>query len=446
MALSIESIYQPLNDFFISQFKTAEDGPILFRFDKFGSDLSDADFMIPGQVAQGYSAAAAIETLSTLVNRIPIDAKDNLNVVLSSDSIDSAYYFRFLLPSVPFVPAGLGDPAKQTTIDAFSAVKQAALHAWENITYESIAGLMLQYKPCTGTPENWYDNTVSANWTHHSLQIAESTTGAPVPANPPLWKLKPDDAAMRSMLQLVDAPPEASANVAARAARVSAKDWVKASVLDGSRTVASAAPPAATMASSRVMASSALRMRPGMVARAASSTSVSGPVASSGPTLVQSSALFDSYVQQRNLLQLSDRLRAGVLLDGGAPMRPSESTSLSVAFDFCVINVRRPWLEGAFVGSTNWYVPGVSKGTLTADGAASALSLMPVGFVAIRNLSIASNWSQVDVNNASLATRFGPFNISTNMMNNTLSHEGLQIIGWILQRMVPLPPNEPSVA
>jgi hypothetical protein len=55
-----------------------------------------------------------------------------------------------------------------------------------------------------------------------------------------------------------------------------------------------------------------------------------------------------------------------------------------------------------------------------------------------------ANWYE-DVANASIATDFGPFKVTAGIVNNELklSHPGLQIIGWVLQKMPDLPPNDP---
>jgi hypothetical protein len=446
MPLSIQSIYQPLNDFFISQFNTGVGGPIFFRFDKFGSAISDEDFMLPGHLDAGYSPAFATETLSTLVNRVPLDAGDDLNVVLSSDAIDDTYYFRFLLPALPYVGTGTDESAKQSTIDAFNAVKQAALHSWENIAYESLTGLMLQYKPSAAIPDNWYDKSKKDLWTHHALQISDSSSATTPAPNFPLWKLKLDDASMRSVLQLPQEPTGGvSPNIAERAVEMSATARVSLAVpptpvaarVPSPQDTLVARPPAATLTAFR-----AGPRIPSAAATVALSTVASGPVA---PIATASPVLFDNYLQQRSHLYLTDRLRAAQLIDGSAPTRPAEVSSLNVAFDYCVINVRRPWYGGAFVSDSSWYVPNAAKGTLTASGA-NAMPLMPIGFVAIRNLTIASDWSAVDMDTASMATRFGPFNISSSISNDVLSHEGLQIIGWIVQRMPTAPPNDPPPA
>jgi len=43
-----------------------------------------------------------------------------------------------------------------------------------------------------------------------------------------------------------------------------------------------------------------------------------------------------------------------------------------------------------------------------------------------------------------VATDFGPFKVDSGIVNNSLSHAGIQVVGWLLQHMPPLPPNDPS--
>src|ERR1700749_1817102 len=101
MALSFDSIYKPVNDFFIDKFKTDAGSPIFFRFDKFGSAISDEDFYGPGDTDFTTSAQ---EAFSDLTNRIPVEDPDGINVFFSSNLIDSEYN-RILNASLPFVDA-----------------------------------------------------------------------------------------------------------------------------------------------------------------------------------------------------------------------------------------------------------------------------------------------------------------------------------------------------
>jgi hypothetical protein len=80
MALSLDSIHQTLNNFFINQFKADAESSVLFRFDKFGSVISDQDFINPISPDLGYSSALAREVFSELVNQIPVEQDDGLNI------------------------------------------------------------------------------------------------------------------------------------------------------------------------------------------------------------------------------------------------------------------------------------------------------------------------------------------------------------------------------
>jgi hypothetical protein len=159
MALSLESIYQPLTEFFLNQFHTDVGSPIQFRFDKFGSVLSEEDFIDPSHPELGYLRALAMEKFSDLVNHIPVDTGDGINIVLSTDSIDTTYFFRLLTSSIPYIPKGTSDDTTQAIINAFSVVKADSLKIWNSVKAESISGLMLQYKPSLATPESWYDKS-----------------------------------------------------------------------------------------------------------------------------------------------------------------------------------------------------------------------------------------------------------------------------------------------
>jgi hypothetical protein len=96
MGLSLRSVYGPLNDFFLERFGTPSGSPVVFRFDKFGSGLSDADFTDASRPELGLQAALGQEKFSELVNRVPVDAGDGMNVVLAEDSVDATYFDRLL--------------------------------------------------------------------------------------------------------------------------------------------------------------------------------------------------------------------------------------------------------------------------------------------------------------------------------------------------------------
>lgn len=434
MTLSLESIYQPLTDFFLNLFGMAAGSPILFRFDKFDSVISDQDFIDPNHPELGYLPALVIEKFSDLVNHIPVDTGDGMNIFLSADTIDDTYFFRLLSPSIPYIPVGIDDATKQAIISNFSPIKADALKIWNNLTLESITGLMLQYKPSQATPEDWYDKTKNDVWTNHSFQINQTSS---VPASGPstqLWKLKLSDEIMRKVLQLpvavdtsVEQPPIDIPDHVLKLRETLTPQMT--SVVD-ERT-----PMAVETLPSRLVVSSVL-------ARSISTAAAGSLRTEAVVTPVENVALFDTFLQQNNKLDISKRLLVTQYIGTNAPTQSVTTDSLSISFDYCLVRIDRQWWKNIFTDNTTWCIPAVPKGQVTTSGPAGNLPLMPIAFVAIRNLEIDANWTTEDITNASSATDFGPFKVTANIVNNKLTYEGLQIFGWMLQKMPDLPPND----
>jgi hypothetical protein len=403
MALSLEGIYKPLNDFFLSHFRTDADSVVQFRFDQFGSLVSDEDFLDPRQPQAGYSPAIAREKFSELVNHIPIEQSDGLHVFLSLNAIDSAYFFRVVQPSIPVVPADADGAARDAVVGAFSTLKADAQQRWQNIAAESSTGLMVSFKPTLATPEQWYDKNDQANWTSQSFDIGDPSPAPPTAPPPPVWKLKLEDAKFQTILQRADVP------------------------------VAVAQPAAVAPA-----ALAARALRPAfMTARFA-------PIAAA-TIAAPAVAAPDGVVRRFRTLDLEKRIVVGQALAAAQPTQPAATNRISIAFDYCLVKAQRPWFSDALVNDRSWCIPGVPKGELTApDPTAVSLRLVPIAAVVIKNLTIEANWSSADVEAAKNATDFGPFKIGGEVVNNKLTHPGLQIVGWLVQRLPDLPPNDPS--
>jgi hypothetical protein len=432
MALSLESIHQPLNDFFLDQFKTAADSAIQFRFDRFGSVVSDQDFIDANHPELGYLPALAVEKFSDLVNHIPLDAGDGVNIVLSADSIDTAYFYRLLAPASPHAPDGADEATKEAMAVTFNAIKAQAQKIWNSLTLESISGMMLQFKPSTATPVNWYDAAKTENWTHHSFKISEAS--APQANGPTLqlWKLKLSDDFLSQVIQASQASPVVSPPPAMLPGGVELR------IMPGiaaTRAFSALATPLARSAAA-LTAATAMPLATRRVNLDALKT-----VQSIGAAVEAPPAPRQNYARHFHALDLSDRLRVNQYVQANQPTQPVKTNEISIAFDYCLVNIHRPWYMDAFVNDRSWCIPGAAKGGLTASGTPGNLPMLSIGFVAIRNLAIEANWSAEDMANAAVATDFGPFKVSADMANNKLSHPGLQIVGWMLQTMPALPPN-----
>jgi hypothetical protein len=156
-------------------------------------------------------------------------------------------------------------------------------------------------------------------------------------------------------------------------------------------------------------------------------------------------ALHDEVQSQFRTMNLPQRRMLNQYIVAQAPTKPTTTPSVSIAFEFCLIRISRPWLVDAFINDRSWCLPGTTKGQLTApDKFGATLPLLPIAAVAVRNLKISGNWTTDDVSTAAMATDFGPFKVDSGIVNNSLSHAGIQVVGWLLQRMPPLPPNDPS--
>jgi hypothetical protein len=94
-----------------------------------------------------------------------------------------------------------------------------------------------------------------------------------------------------------------------------------------------------------------------------------------------------------------------------------------------------------FVNDGSWCIPATKKGELTQAGS-GGLPYLPVALVAVKDLKIKAEWSPEDVAAAGMPTGFVPFKVDSTVVNNTLSHKGIQIMGWLLQKMPDLPPND----
>jgi hypothetical protein len=577
MALSLDSIHQTLNNFFINQFKADAESSVLFRFDKFGSVISDQDFINPISPDLGYSSALAREVFSELVNQVPVEQDDGLNIFLSQNGIDEQYFYRLLSPSIPYIPEGTNDQTASAIISSFSQLKADANKQWANIVAASLK-TQAEYKPSLAAPESWYDKSRNDVWTNQSFQVGESTaTTTPNTPQFQLWKLKVDDATLQKALQagqagaaarppgpnyvntqlfiksklsgnvidivgastqagaplnawpqkqtgtdnqiwelvpdpagsgyyfiksklngnvidIVGASTQAGAQLDAWPQKSTGTDnqlWelvpdpagsgyyfiksklngnvidiVGASAAAGTRLdawpqkptgndnqlwglvlapaqpTAVAAPPGQVMHMTAFHPGFAVAMAPANAGQAHAAMNVAMLHTVGAPVAANVAAPASAFHQQYYSLNVTDRVLVARTIANSAPTQPTTTKSISISFAYCLVKIQRPWYIDAFVGDNRWYIPSVGQGQLTSgSGTGLKFSLLPIGFVAVRKLSIEASWSADDIAAAKNATGFGPFKVDSAIVDNKLSHDGIQIIGWLLQRMPALPPN-----
>lgn len=401
MAIDLQDLYHPISDFFLTTFGTGIDD-VVFRFDQLGSVISEQDFVDDRHPDAGPSAALAQERFSDLVNRVPLDGGDGLHVILGQASIDELYNYRLLLPAVPQVPS---------RADTFNAIKAEAAKLWSKLTLQSLSGLMLDYKPSLAQPEDWYV-AGSTGWTSHRLQITSSSTPAASPPVP-VWRLRPSDLQVAEKLEL---PPDARVPGVAlreRMLRLDAPVGRVQPLLRADR-LAVLTPVAAT------------------VSDTVSDTVTAAPPADGGLHAAVLSDLAELDIRRRLVV---DQALAEI-----TPTAPASTSSVTIGFDYCLVRIERPWWFDPFVTDPSWSLPGVTPGSLSAPGTPGGLPWLPIAVAVVRNLVVEAAWSGDDAANLAQATGFGPFRAELDSATGRLEHPGIQVAGWLLQRLPSLPP------
>jgi LysM domain len=403
LGLLAQSLFKPVQDWIRTELGTPPGSTVVFRFDRFGTVLSDADFTLPDNPSLGYSPALATERFSDLVNRTPVDLETGEDVAFSEADIDTTYFYRLLSPAQPYLPASLDAAGRQHQIEAFSVMKAAGLRLWEQAGIASVTGQLLEFRPSTAQPANWYDKTSTEGWQPQTFPVEGTTDTAPKAVLQ--WRLPPDRIQVGKALRLTP--------------------------------VAAQRMPVADLARRAVMIQ---RGEPVPEPQAAAPTAP-GSVAVAPRLQVNALAEFGN-------LSLTDRILAKRKILEDAPTQPvTTSTGGTITFDACLVRIARHWLFWPFINDTNWYVPGIAPGDVTRPGAPGALAWLPTAMLAIRNLRITANWSQQDVAASAVATNFGPFTLTGRIANGVLANPSLQVVGWQLERLLTLPPKDaPSAA
>lgn len=409
MALSLDSIYKPLNDFFLQKFAGSGDAAVMFRFSQRSPAFYDNDFLVPQHAEWGPWPDLADEQFSVVVDNVPrLDDGGQMVRLITTSRLSDLYKYEALDQAIPFVPGDVTDDAeKQARIDAFNTAIADARRFWATIamTPSLLEGPAVKFRSSTAHPKRWWDKT-DASWTSQSFQVKGAATSRGQPAQPSnqLLRMKVSDTVLKSVVQSYTAtaspPPSSAAPVAA----------VGPSFATG----------AAFSRSSPMIGRQVIADRKGVaIARQQDAR----------PSI-------RTFPFKQRVQILSD-------LTTTAQTQPLTTNDVTISFDYCVVDVRREWLHMAFINNRSWRIPGQAKGHLSANDG-HGLPALPVGFVAVKALKIQAPWTQEDITNLEQSVQFGPFNIDSQIVNNTIGHEGIQIIGWMLQPLPDLPPNDLS--
>jgi hypothetical protein len=155
---------------------------------------------------------------------------------------------------------------------------------------------------------------------------------------------------------------------------------------------------------------------------------------------VAQAALHTDVSMRMERLPVRERFEVQSVLAVQQPLQPVTTNEVTLRFDYCVVTVTRPWLHQAFLKNVFWCIPGQAKGQLSANDG-HGMPALPVGFVAVKELSISGAWTADDISNLQQSVQFGPFNFDSAVVDGAIGHRGIQIVGWLLQDLPDLPPN-----
>lgn len=429
MALSLDAIYKPFNDFFIQKFASGG-AHVKFRFARLPRALSDSDFTLPDGPTDGPSDTVAKEVTSFLVDRVMRLDDDAPTVSQGPSSIADVYDEELLGPSMPFVPVEIMDETeRQALMDAYSAVKAAAVHDDQAWAESLLRGAGVKYHPATAEPEKWWDKSADV-WTHQSFEVVGAVS-TPSPRPPlDLLRMKMDDGALAAVLADLNKPKAPRW----QDSNIKLNPDVLARIRDRKLHVPHPVPTELSVAGGAL---GAAKLKAGDGIKIGSLKWAGGhPVAPDPDPPPLHDWLFGTLHKE----PVTTRFDIEAILADNAQREPVITNNATISFSYCIVSVDRSWFHEAFIRNPYWRVPGRAAGDLSANDG-YGLPVLPVGFVAIKDLSIAAPWTAQDISNLEKSEGFGPFNFDSTVVGGAIGHAGIQVVGWMLQELPPLPPN-----
>ncbi len=421
MGITLESIYKPVNDFFLNTFKKDKDAPVEFRLQQFGTVISEEDF-------EGTNSA--VEMSSDLVNEIPYVDKNGLNVGFLPNNIDRVY--EQILSALPFFAGDLDYDEKEAIHDNFVRIKTQVVRDWETFSLVRGNGITDLFRLTNLSPSGWYDNE-SKVWEKREFEIQEPKIAIKTQSNSNLkiLKVRMTDVELVKVLPMLKVPKKVKPlEFKMQLVKMQPKFFARTMI----------APAINKPKPVRITRDHRTVQKP-VLARRARIHLKPRPIKASN---VKRTAIGLKFSKAFHGLKFNEKVLVKDFIKEKSPSKAIQTNRVSINFEYCVVNIRREWFNEVICNiNRSWYIPGLKKGALN-DPEIGALSHLPIAFVAVRNLNISANWDGLDKKELEKAVSFGPFDINNHNINEkgSISHDGIQVIGWMLQKMPILPPNE----
>jgi hypothetical protein len=457
MSTELEELVEDFYDYFIDlyhQDDAHKDGEAILAFQALGTAITPEMFELStGEFAE----QLAIEQFSTLANKLPM-LEDDTIVGHSSRTADGLY--EVIIFSAKSLP-----DSDSTSFDRF---RSHAEKEFDTSKKPPLLNTGQSYRPAVAAPPNWCAPQDPGGWTHKSFTRTETSsttteTGNPRPRPRPKVPLRAWD--MR-VLQADIAPAlESPAAVERLMPQLTL------------RAQAAGATPGTLKMHSLALASERLRvsaqpeqagfMRAQLAPAALAPAAFKPQAAFTAPRL--NAAAAGAVLRKRPLL---DQLEPGVQPPASAPLIPRAdvlaaqtavlndaastqdvtSQSITVSFDYCLVDITRSWISDEFFTLKNWYMEGYQQGELASGTGTGGkpFEVLPAAAILVRNLTIKADWSEENRTSLETTLGFGPFSLQGRTYRKEtgeLLQPGMQLVAWVFEPMPTIPPKgDPGVA
>jgi hypothetical protein len=462
MATDLEQLMQKFYDYFIDRYRKsggsgADTSPAFLAFESIGTAITPDMFELG---TGAFSSQLALEQFSTLANILPV--LDGTTITNPSLKTADGLYELMLYSAKP-------SPGSDTA--PFDHFRSKADQSFDTARMVNLLPTGRPFHPAVATPPDWCAPENAGGWTSASFGRSEQTTtsvdvGNPPPAPPvaPLrpWNIRILAADLRPALE---SPVAVAQLMPTLRARKLDPDGIPQRMVMKPRTHAFATAKVAALATAGgqtgqnsqgdIAPLQALAEQPARVSfapQAVASRTMLAPLARAriDPDLMVQTDV----TAAREVMILRPEVLAAqtMTLNAAASSREVTSSSISLSFEYCLVNVTRPWLSTGFLTLRNWYMEGFRDGELASGSGIGGMPLevIPVAALVVRKLSIRAAWSHEEQQSLQDTLSFGPFSLqgrSVDQVSGVITCPDMQIVAWICEPMPRLPPAaDPALA
>jgi hypothetical protein len=439
----LDALVEDFYDYFLDLYQQDSDraagvtNPFL-AFVPIGTPISPEDFKLTPTDTAPFPQLVT-EWLSWVANDVP--DVDGTSYIPTSRTVDGMY--SLLLEGSQPVP---GD-----TADLFHRVKAEARR-----DFDAEIGSMRHthsFRPVIASPSNWADPAANGIWTQKTFSITTrvevGTPERPPPRPHPKvepWKFK---VLPKNLVPVLSNPALIASQLTAHKAQLKAQPTAvnqgapRALLLDPQRTVtvSGAVHTISPVKTARLNKAMAINARLSPVAARPRT-----PIVRAETPTMETDASIELQVSSDRIVQLAE----------AATPKHSETTELSLFFEYCLVSLRRSWLSQTFLSLRNWYVTGMEAGEFSAGSAGrldnqddALLEVIPQAALIVRKLRLSANWSREDRTVITDSVAFGPFSLvgrTFDEVSGSVVCPGMQIAAWICEPLPMLPPLSAPVS